>query len=69
MQEQNSPAAPLAEQELPPENEEFLPSGKPENHQVVESTTAKKNLPHSLPSAVSQIREEEQQDSSASTYV
>jgi methanogenic corrinoid protein MtbC1 len=45
-----------------------LPSGKPEDHQVVESTAAKKNVSHSLPSAVSQIREEEQQDSSASTY-
>jgi DNA-binding transcriptional MerR regulator len=67
-QEPHPPAAPLAEQELPPGNEEFLPSGKPEDHQVVESTTAKKNLPHSLPSGISQFPQKEQQDSYASTH-
>lgn len=68
MQEQHPPAVPLAEQELPPDEVEFLPSGKPEDHQVVESSTVKKNEPHSLPSGPSQIREEEQQDSYASAH-
>ena len=53
---------------LPPGKEELLPTGESEDHAVEETMGAKKSLPHSSSPGVSRIREEEQQDSYASTH-